>query len=142
MIRSAIQVFLPTLLALLAPAAALLAQAQDAALPHRLGLLYRVATADSIAERLSSLIEDKKNRITDEGTELRMDVPAENAIYTFTKPGHGAHPSVVRRGAGQRDGKVYIDTTGVTAADRSAFEKWFAVFLRQDDEIRARLRIK
>jgi hypothetical protein len=119
-----------------------LSNAQDTAAPHRLSLLYRVATADSIAERLSSLTQDKKNRISDEDTELRIDVPGENAIYTFAKPGHAAHPSFVRRGVGQRDGKVYIDTTGVTAADRGAFEKWFAVFLRQDDEIRARLQIK
>jgi hypothetical protein len=136
------QLLFPTLVALLAVAAALLAHAQDTAAPQRLRLLYKAATADSIAERLSSLAEDKKNRVTDEDTELRIDVPGENAIYAFTKPGHPAHPSVVRRGVGQRDGKVYIETTGVTAAGRSTFENWFAVFLRQDDEIRARLHSK
>jgi hypothetical protein len=134
------QLLFPTLVALLA--AALLAHAQATVAPQRLRLLYKVATADSIAERLSSLGEDKKNRVTDEDTELRIDVPGENAIYTFTKPGHTAHPSVVRRGVGQRDNKVYIETTGVNAADRSTFENWFAVFLRQDDEIRARLHSK
>jgi hypothetical protein len=110
-----------TLVTLLVLAA--LCNAQDTAAPHRLGLLYRIATPDSIAERLSSLTQDKKNRISDEDTELRIDAPGENAIYTFTKPGHAAHPSLVRRGVGQRDGKVYIETTGVTAADRSAFGK-------------------
>jgi hypothetical protein len=133
---------LPILIALLAVAAAPLGHAQDMAAPQRLRLLYKVATADSIAERLSALTEDKRNRITDEGTELRIDVPGDNAIYAFTKPGHAAHPSFVRRGVGQRDGKVYIETTGVTAADGSTFENWFAVFLRQDDEIRARLQTR
>ena len=134
------QLMLASLVGLLA--APPLAQSQDTAAPQRLRLLYTLATADTIAERLSSLAEDKKNRITDEGTELRIDVPSDDAIYAFTKPGHAAHPSLVRRGVGQRNGKVYIETTGVTAADRNAFENWFAVFLRQDDEIRLRLQTK
>ena len=123
-------------------AAAPLAQAQGTAAPQRLRLLYTVTTADTIAERFAALAKDTKNRIRDEGTELRIDVPSDDAIYTFTKPGHAAHPSLVRRGVGQRDGKVYIETTGVTAADRNAFENWFGVFLGQDDEIRARLQTK
>jgi hypothetical protein len=123
-------------------AAVPLASAQQPAAPARPSLIYQEATAESIAERFSKLAENKRNRVTDEGTEVRIDAPDENATYTFTRQGHAAHPSFTRRAAGQRDNKVFIETTGTTAADRAAFEKWFAVLLRQDDEIRARLRSK
>ncbi|HEV7391233.1 MAG TPA: hypothetical protein VGO08_06285 [Burkholderiales bacterium] len=122
-------------------AAVPLASAQQPA-PVRPPSLYQEGTAESIAERFSQLAENKRNRVTDEGPEVRIDAPDENATYTFTRQGHAAHPSLIRRAAGQRDNKVFIETTGITAADRTAFEKWFAVHLRQDDEIRARLRSK
>jgi hypothetical protein len=116
--------------------------AQTSAVAATPAMLYQEATADSIAERFTKLTEDKANRVTDEGAEVRIDVPAENATYSFTRAGHPAHPSLIRRAAGQRNGSVFIQTSGITAADRSAFEKWFAIVLRQDDEIRGRLRTK
>jgi hypothetical protein len=119
-----------------------LASAQGPVAPAGSPLLYQQATAESIAERFSKVAENKRNRVSDEGTEVQIDAPDENATYTFTRQGHAAHPSFIRRAAGQRDNKVFIETTGTTAADRAAFEKWFAVLLRQDDEIRARLRSK
>jgi hypothetical protein len=55
-------------------------------------------------------------------------------MYTFTRPGNAAHPSFARSVFGQRQGKVFIETTGATAGDRAAFEKWFAGFLARRRE--------
>ena len=126
-----------TLISLAAAAPYIHAQALDTSARA----LYRQTTPQDIEERFTRLREAKNSRVTEEDQEIRIDADG-SAIYTFTKPGHPAHPSMVRRGVGQRDGKVYIETTGVTAAATAAFEAWFAVFLRQDEEIRGRLKAK
>ena len=118
----------------------LLRAAEDAAGSTR--SLYKESNAEAIAEQLTKLSQDKANRVADEGTEVRIDAARDNAMYSFTKAGHPAHPAMVRREFGQRGGKVFIDTTGTYAGNRAEFEKWFGVFLKQDDEIRARLQPK
>ena len=100
---------------------------------------HKQDTAENIAALFAKLSQDKNNRVVESESETRIEAPRENAMYTFTRAGNAAHPSFARSVFGQRQGKVFIETTGATAGDRAAFEKWFAGFLRDDEKIRAKL---
>ena len=102
-------------------------------------MLYKQDSAENIAALFAKLSQDKSNRVVESESETRIEAPRENAMYTFTRPGNAAHPSFARSVFGQRQGKVFIETTGATAGDRATFEKWFAGFLRDDEKIRAKL---
>ena len=58
-------------------------------------------------------------------------VEAGNAFYYFTKPGHYAHPGVVRRVLTERGGRFHIDTEGWSFAEKAGqpgFQKWLGEF--------------
>lgn len=53
------------------------------------------------------------------------------AYYYFTKPGHYAHPAVVRRALAERDGRFFIDTQGwsfATEPNQPGFRRWLEEF--------------
>jgi len=54
-----------------------------------------------------------------------------NAYYYFTKPGHYAHPGVVRRTLAERDGRFFVETEGWSFAEKAGqpgFERWLGEF--------------
>ena len=56
----------------------------------------------------------------------RVDV-----FWYFTKPGHDAYPSVVRRAIKQNNGRFFIDTQGwsfAAEAGQPGFKRWLAEF--------------
>ena len=60
------------------------------------------------------------------------------AFYYFTKPGHEAHPGVVRRALAKNNQQYFIDTQGwsfAKEAGQPGFKKWLAEFdlLNRDD---------
>jgi hypothetical protein len=59
-------------------------------------------------------------------------VEAGNTFYYFTKDGHYAHPSVVRRGLAKRNGQFFVDTQGWSFASepgKPGFKRWLAEFM-------------
>lgn len=53
------------------------------------------------------------------------------AFYYFTKPGHEAHPGVVRRALAKNNQQYFIDTQGWSFAEEAGqpgFKKWLAEF--------------
>ena len=75
----------------------------------------------------------------DQGTAIVVDVPSEQAIYYFTKPGQEIHPGVVKRSIIEKDGGIYVSTRGWSFGPDSAqpaFKRWLDNFKAQDAQIR------
>jgi hypothetical protein len=59
-------------------------------------------------------------------------VETGDAFYYFTKEGHYAHPSVVRRGLAERNGRFFVDTQGWSFAaepGQPGFKRWLEEFM-------------
>ena len=59
-------------------------------------------------------------------------VETEGAFFYFTKEGHYAHPSVVRRGLAERNGRFFVDTQGWSFAaepGQPGFKRWLEEFV-------------
>ena len=59
-------------------------------------------------------------------------VETGNTFFYFTKEGHYAHPSVVRRALAQRNGRFFVDTQGWSFAaepGKPGFKRWLAEFM-------------
>jgi hypothetical protein len=59
-------------------------------------------------------------------------VEIEGAFFYFTKEGHYAHPSVVRRGLAERNGRFLVDTQGwsfAAEAGQPGFKRWLEEFM-------------
>lgn len=65
-------------------------------------------------------------------------VETEGAFYYFSKEGHYAHPSVVRRGLAERNGQFFVDTQGwsfAAEAGQPGFKRWLAEFMALNREM-------
>jgi hypothetical protein len=65
-------------------------------------------------------------------------VETEGAFYYFSKEGHYAHPSVVRRGLAERNGQFFVDTQGwsfAAEAGQAGFKRWLAEFVALNREM-------
>jgi hypothetical protein len=82
-------------------------------------------------------------RAIDEPHDIRIEVPDEQAIYFFTKPGQPAYPSVLKRVVVQRGDGASIESDGHCFGDAAA-QAAFALLLEksraQDAEISDRMR--
>lgn len=66
-------------------------------------------------------------------------------IHYFTKPGHFAHPGVVRRSVVQDAGGISIQTEGqsfASTARQDDFKRWLAQFRELDDRIKQEMKEK
>ena len=70
--------------------------------------------------------------IHDDGTVLRVEVPADMAIFFFTQEGHAAHPSIVKRSVVQQGKGISIKTKAWVAGSQEHFEAWLSSFMEQD----------
>ena len=48
----------------------------------------------------------------------------QGATILMTRPGHPAHPAMVKHQAIEKDGKLFIETTSSSAGDPVALKKW------------------
>jgi len=82
----------------------------------------------------------------DEPRDIRIEVPGENAVYFFTKPGQPEYPGVFKRSIVGTGVTLDVQTQGMffgDAADaKAAFETLLAKFRAQDAEIRAKMQEK
>jgi hypothetical protein len=82
------------------------------------------------------------HRTIDEGSDVRVEVPSEQTLYFFTKPGQPMHPGVVKRSVVTNGGHVDIQTLAWSFGPdniQPAFKRWVDAFRAQDAEIRKRL---
>jgi hypothetical protein len=82
------------------------------------------------------------HRTSDDGTAIRVEIPSEQTIYFFTKPGQPLHPAVVKRSVVTNGHQLDIQTRGWSFGPDSiqpAFQRWLEGFKAQDAEIRKRL---
>ena len=78
-----------------------------------------------------ALVREQGKRI-DKSTYLRYEMPDGNEHIYITKPGHPAHPAVVRRTVITRLGTEKLATRGAHGGSQQAFEKWLAEFKALD----------
>jgi hypothetical protein len=74
----------------------------------------------------------KQGKRIDKSTYLRYEMPDGNEHIYITKPGHPAHPAVVRRTVITRLGTEKLATRGAHGGSQQAFEKWLAEFKALD----------
>lgn len=94
------------------------------------------STFDSLWQMANSKPD---HRTIDDGQAIRVEIPSEQAIYFFTKPGHPEHPGVFKRSVVQEGTRIYVQTDGWSFGDASAkaaFEKILAQFKLQDAQMR------
>ena len=83
------------------------------------------------------------HRTLDGGNAIVVDVPSEQAIYYFTKPGQPMHPGVVKRTIVKTKEGISLRTEGWSFGPDSAqpaFKQWLEAFRVQSAEIQAGIR--
>jgi len=50
--------------------------------------------------------------------------PAQGAVILMTRPGHPAHPAMVKHQAIEKNGKLFTETTSSSAGDPVALKNW------------------
>ncbi|GAB4355169.1 MAG: hypothetical protein Kow00114_05360 [Kiloniellaceae bacterium] len=95
----------------------------------------RHTTAAAIRAMLNEAVETKGGVQRADGNILRVELPAEQQVLFFTRPGHVAHPGVVAAQIVERDGVPSIATSGWSAGDARAFEIWFSAFERRNQRL-------
>jgi hypothetical protein len=81
----------------------------------------------------------------DEPRDIRIEVPADNSVYFFTKPGQPEYPAVFKRSIVGTGVTLDVQTQGVyfgNADAKAAFDTLLAKFRTQDAEIRAKMQQK
>lgn len=77
---------------------------------------------------------DNKTIFVDEGMRVFRD-DATKIVYSFTQPGHAAHPALIFRQPVVRDGKMFIRQTGCFAGKEEPFADWFRAYERLNKKI-------
>jgi hypothetical protein len=84
-------------------------------------------------------------RAIDEPRDIRIEVPSENTIYFFTKPGQPEYPAVFKRSVVGTGVTLDVQTQGISFGEgdaKIAFDALLARFRAQDAEIRADMQKK
>jgi len=84
-------------------------------------------------------------RIRDEPRDIRIDVPNEQTIYFFTKPGQPEHPAVLKRSIIKNGTGTSIETIGHSfgnATAQAAYARLLEKFKEQDAAMTAEMRGK
>lgn len=116
------------------------------ALCAALGFGPALAADHPTFESVWEAVNAKPNhRVIDEPRDVRVELPDEQTIYFFTKPGQPAHPGVIKRSVIVNGAKTAIETVGHSfgdAAAQTAFAALLAKFKAQDAEVNARMHEK
>lgn len=91
----------------------------------------------SVEAALAALKARADVHITERGGWTIVDDKPNHAIWSFTPPGHPAHPAAVKRVIAQdANGNVSIVMTGLCQAEKAACDKLMADFQALNDRIR------
>ena len=66
---------------------------------------------------------------------VNIDTAEEKAIWSFTPESHPAYPSIVKREVIQKDGSIYIDTTGSCGAEKEICDKLVQDFIDLNNKV-------
>jgi hypothetical protein len=90
----------------------------------------------SVSAALQALKARADVKISIQGAWTIVQVPSENALWSFTPAGHPAHPAAVKRTVVEKEGKVFINMQALCQAAKDACDKLIAEF----DELNNRMR--
>lgn len=82
----------------------------------------------SVAAALEALKARGDVQISDHGGWTVVNDPKEGALWSFTPPGHPAHPAAVKRKVVERDGQAWIDMRALCQADKTTCDKLMEEF--------------
>lgn len=82
----------------------------------------------SVAAALEALKARSDVQISDHQGWTVVNDPREAAFWSFTPPGHPAHPAAVKRKVVERDGQSWIDMRALCQADKAACDKLMEEF--------------
>jgi hypothetical protein len=122
------------LLALLLPASA---GAQELPPPAESG--KSSVGYDTVAEALAAL-KAKPGAVIREEADGWTVIDDDNALWSFTPEGHPAHPSVVKRKAVERDGRVVIEMAVLCESSKAPCDQLVSEFTELNEEIGAQAR--
>ena len=89
-----------------------------------------------LEQLFKELSSSPENQVTEEQSAIKVVVPAEAAVYFFLQPGEPAYPGVIIRKVVEKDGEIFIQTTGTSFGDGFAFDEMLAEFEAEDKKMR------
>lgn len=91
----------------------------------------------SLQEAYATLRKDPQatTRVENGWTIIDVDRPDEKSIWTFTPPGHPAHPSAVKRELVERDGVIYIDMDISCGASKGVCDQLARDFIQLNETV-------
>ena len=105
--------------------------AQDSAASHSAALGY-----PSAAAALEGLKKKPGVTISVQGGWTIAADRSTNTVWSFTPPGHPAHPSVVRRTVVEKDGSIHVRTNVLCKAAKPTCDKLAADFNQLNNRMR------
>jgi hypothetical protein len=94
----------------------------------------------SVAEALEALKAKSGANVTvQQGWTIVDDRPG-NAFWSFTPPGHPAHPAAIKRSIVSRDGGMYVDMSALCQAEKAACDKLIEEFKALNERMRSDIR--
>jgi len=108
-------------------------------LPTR-GYRFERTTETALSAMAQSLRARHGAQSSDAQSVTLIEVDAEDTAYLVTRPGHFAHPSILRRRLLADARTRCIDVDGHTAASDAIMQKWVAQFMEQDAQLQRALR--
>jgi hypothetical protein len=91
----------------------------------------------SVAAALQALKTRNDVRISVQGGWTIADDPRDGSLWSFTPPGHPAHPAVVKRNPAQKDGAMFIQMHALCQAEKAACDKLIEEFQELNRKIAA-----
>ena len=72
-------------------------------------------------------------------TIIGVETPQERSIWSFTPPGHPAHPAAVKRTIYEESGAVMMKTSALCQAEKAACDELMAQFAELQRQIQQRM---
>jgi Protein of unknown function (DUF4019) len=89
----------------------------------------------TVGAALEALKARSDVKISIQGGWTVVQEPSNGTLWSFTPPGHPAHPSAVKRTVVQRDGQVFIDMKALCQASKPACDELMAQFEKLNRQI-------
>ena len=93
----------------------------------------------SVAAALDALKARSDVRIENQGGWIIVTDRKDSTLWSFTPPGHAAHPAAVKRAILQQDGAIYVQMRILCQADKAPCDKLVADFEALNEQMKAEI---
>jgi hypothetical protein len=113
------------------------APAQSASSPN--GARVSSIGYPSVAAALEAMRAKSGVKVSVQGGWTIVDDRGNSALWSFTPPGHPAHPAVVRRTVTEKDGAIFVQMGGLCEAAKPPCDKLMAEFRELTERMRRQI---